>query len=416
MTVGAGWDERESDNLANALSHSIELYKPDKIIFFGSKNSEKVIERIKKSCDNRKTPISENEFMEFSNIDSFTDCYNEICDVIAKHPNDEIIMDYTSGTKTMVSAQCIAALLHGKKLSLTSGKRDSNGKVIPKTTKVVEQPLYEAYDKISFENMKRDFNTYRFDSALDSMEKIVICKSKSGLMNIINGYKKWDLMEWNEASELLKDVNINDTILEKIQVNKKFLGTLVNLYNKIDSEKNKDQTTLRTPKEPYVMILADLLNNAHRRITEGKYDDAVSRLYRATELISQIMLLDKGINEINDRIYFSDIEKLIKNRSDLEKYRIRIEKPDTDGLRKDMGVRAKFQLLKDMGDERGWNNYSRLRSDMENRNLSIMAHGLKPVGKEAAERFYKSAYEFSYEIFGKKKMDELIMNAKFPLL
>ena len=416
MTVGAGWDEREMENLANALSHSIAHYNPDRIIFFGSKNSEKVIERIKQSCKSQNKPILDNEFMEFSNIDNFTECYNEICDVIARHPSDEIIMDYTSGTKTMVSAQCIAALLHGKKLSLTSGKRDITGKVIPKTTKVVEQPLYEAYDKISFENMKRDFNTYRFDSALDSMEKIVICKSKSGLMNIINGYKKWDLMEWNEASELLKDVNLNNTILEKIQANKKFLGTLVNLYNKIGTEKDKDRTSLRTPKEPYVMILADLLNNAHRRITEGKYDDAVSRLYRATELISQIMLLDKGINEINDKIYFSDIEKQIKNRSELEKYKGRIEKEDTGALRKDMGAWAKFQLLKEIGDERGWNNYSRLRSDMQNRNLSIMAHGLKPVGKEAADRFYKSVYEFSYEIFGKKKIDELIMNSKFPAL
>ena len=41
--------------------------------------------------------------------------------------------------------------------------------------------------------------------------------------------------------------------------------------------------------------MADLLNNAQRRIDEGKYDDAVARLYRANELIAQITLTKFGV-------------------------------------------------------------------------------------------------------------------------
>jgi CRISPR-associated protein (TIGR02710 family) len=223
-------------------------------------------------------------------------------------------------------------------------------------------------------------------------------------------------MEWDDAYELLKNPELSDSILGKTTDNKKFLGALVHLYNKMDPKNKKDQVSIHNPKEPYIMILADLMNNAHRRIEEGKYDDAISRLYRATELISQIMLLDKGIDEINDRIYFKDIKQNIKNPSELEKYKSRVEKQDTGGLRKDMGARAKFQLLKEMGDDRGWVHYSNLRSDMENRNNSIMAHGLKPVGKDAAERFYKSVLEFSYDIFTKEKIEGLLNGSRYPKL
>ena len=44
--------------------------------------------------------------------------------------------------------------------------------------------------------------------------------------------------------------------------------------------------------------LSDLLNNAQRRIKEQKYDDAVARLYRITELIAQINLFELDL--IND--------------------------------------------------------------------------------------------------------------------
>jgi CRISPR-associated protein (TIGR02710 family) len=247
----------------------------------------------------------------------------------------------------------------------------------------------------------------------------VICEKKEGLLNLITGYKKWDLMEWEEASNLFKGIDLTSSISEKTVENQKFLNTLANLYNKMDP-KNKDKlpdtSAPRNKTIPYIMILADMLNNAQRRIGEGKYDDAVARLYRSVELISQIMLLDKGIDEINGRICFSDLIIQIKNSSDLEKYRSRIEKQDTQELRKDMGARAKFQLLMDIGDARGWNHYSKIRTDMENRNNSIMAHGLKPVGKNAADRFYASVLDFSYDIFNKKTMEKFMQQSQFPKL
>ena len=45
--------------------------------------------------------------------------------------------------------------------------------------------------------------------------------------------------------------------------------------------------------------LPDLLNNAYRRIEEGKYDDAVARLYRSIELTAQLGLVNEGVVDVN---------------------------------------------------------------------------------------------------------------------
>jgi len=42
--------------------------------------------------------------------------------------------------------------------------------------------------------------------------------------------------------------------------------------------------------ENYDLLIADILNNARRRMKEGKYDDAMARLYRTVELIAQYRL------------------------------------------------------------------------------------------------------------------------------
>lgn len=85
-------------------------------------------------------------------------------------------------------------------------------------------------------------------------------------------------------------------------------------------------------------LLADLLVNAERRATEGKYDDAVARLYRAVELIAQLLLSKRGIDTSN-----VEVERLPQNLK--ERY---------ESMRNPKGVieiaQAKaYELLEDLG-------------------------------------------------------------------
>lgn len=73
-------------------------------------------------------------------------------------------------------------------------------------------------------------------------------------------------------------------------------------------------------------ILADLLANADRRAQEGKYDDAVARLYRAVEVISQMLLARRKIDTSRVKIIdlpsawqeeYQESKELIKKKTAL---------------------------------------------------------------------------------------------------
>jgi CRISPR-associated protein (TIGR02710 family) len=424
MSVGSGNEKKmDVNNFADSLADTIDLYNPNKIVFFGSKISDKLIKKILQNCEKKEIVLSDgHDVVYFTDIDNFSKCYREICIVIDQYPDvkrKDIYIDYTSGTKTMVAAFTVAALLHNTKLTLTSGDRsDEDGSITAKTSKPQVQPLYEAYDKIHYENLKRDFNTYRFDSALECMGKIVNCKQKPILNYFITSYKKWDLMEWKDAIELLRDANFNKKSYEQVANNKKFLEELVTCNSNCNSSPDNTITA-------NIMILSDLLNNANRRIAEGKYDDAVARLYRATELIAQILLFKRDLDTINDNLFLDDIKKQTTDKKILDRYERKIQRDEKTHIKRQdgkiatesMGMREKFYLLRDLNDPCCKTFFDgALNSDMNTRNKSILAHGLSPVGKDTAERIYNSVLEYSREIFSKGIIDDLMQKATFPIL
>ena len=131
-------------------------------------------------------------------------------------------------------------------------------------------------------------------------------------------------------------------------------------------------------------LLVDLFNNAVRRGKEGKYDDAVARFYRATELfVQQILVGDSyGINTGNvDLSLVPDARQNI-----LEKHR-----SDVDGKIR-IGMEMDYKLLSELGHPVGKHflESKQLRGRLGKRNASILAHGLNPVSKSLYSKLYLS--------------------------
>ena len=100
---------------------------------------------------------------------------------------------------------------------------------------------------------------------------------------------------------------------------------------------------LRGRKESLVV---DLLNNASRRAEEGKYDDAVARLYRCIELIAQIKLKERfGIDtsDVDLKLIPEEVKDELERKRD-EKGRIKI------------GLSDSYKLLSAFNDELGGNS------------------------------------------------------------
>lgn len=374
MTVGTGTKDNQED-LAYGLTKSIIHYKPQKIVFLGSNKSREVIELIESCYEERMAgKLPEYEFVELPNIDEFDSCFESLKSKIEDYENkysEEIVIDYTSGTKTMTISAAIVSLLYHKKLSLVRGKRQS-GVVIKGTESISEQNLFQAYDKLLMEEAKNQFNNYRFTQALETLNRIIIHEEKDKLLQMFEGYREWDHFNHHRAFELIKELKN-----EGLDRNKAFLGRLVNA-------ENKDKEMM------YKLILADLINNARRRIDECKYDDAAARLYRAVELISQIKLLGYGIDEVEKGIKVDDV----KDRVDTQNYSSSIK---DDRLL--LGVEGKFNLLNDLGWKDSLQYYKEIKNYLTKRNGSILAHGINPISKEDAEEFYKKVKGIAIEVF-----------------
>ena len=216
------------------------------------------------------------------------------------------------------------------------------------------------------------------------------------------GYWKWNLFDYVEAYDTLKDLERENCELSHIFSDvKKFENNLSFLKACISDNKEIS----------YSYILVDLILNAQRLYEIGRYDDAVARLYRALEMVAQLELLKygyedpvpaKGIKEEHKRIF--------------EKY----GSPGNDGMYK-LGLHKKMEVLRDLGSTVG-NSFvydERVKIILQYRNNSFLAHGFVPVKKNMVENMLQIVEKYvkmSLKEIKGVKFDEIKNRGKFPRL
>ena len=384
MTVGTGVNP-DSDiegykRLAQGIYASLHKIYPDYIVFFASelsKNTISYVEELFIADDDEFIEGQDYEIVILEDIDNFNDCFEAIEAEIWKFDmlsdeKHEIIMDYTSGTKTMSSAMACCGMFYSKDLITVSGDR-KNGIVSLGTESIKYQNLYKVYDKISLMRMRNHFNANRFYTASKILETIVDANlPKEDLSNLVNAYYAWDNMDFEIAYDYLTKVDLEklafNDIRDDLKINLKALGTIV-----------------RSPHENLknCYILASLINNSIRRAEEYKYDDAIARLYRAFELIAQIRLGKYGLKS-------SDIDvDILKDKNVDGEFIEALEKTRQDGKIR-IGLIKDFELLAELDDDLGKEfieNRNRINNLTIKRNNSILAHGLESLDKDDFDQF-----------------------------
>lgn len=132
-------------------------------------------------------------------------------------------------------------------------------------------------------------------------------------------------------------------------------------------------------------LVDDILANAQRCAERQRFDDAVGRLYRATELLAQIRLRRTFGLHVSD-LKLDDPRIPQPTRERLEAYR---RPADTKGRPQPIriGLFAAYELLADLSDPLGTyftDHLTELHGLMKKRNHSFFAHGLSPIGSETA--------------------------------
>jgi len=371
ISVGTGIGD-SPESIIHAIKLSIKEKNPERIAFLVSPQSKKNAEEVAKMLN-----LSENtfSFFEVSDPNDLDMAFSEAKKAInwlnsEGIPTEEVISDFTSGTKPMSSAIVLVSFLNNvERLSYVQGKR-VKGIVVAGTERIITfSPILTFFEKC-ISQAKEYLKKYQYEAALKILKfpqtYKEILDEKEGkrvesLISLIRAYNYWDKFNHLYATGEFKKIDFS--------LFKEFKPTDVKILHIIGNAiKNK-----KIKKE----IIVDLFANAERRFKEGKYDDCVARLYRALEMLVQWRLKEKFGLDTGD----IDLSKV----PDKEKW-YNYKNP-RDGKIK-LPLYASYELLKSLKDPVG-NEIEHIEGLLSIRNNSILAHGVVPVEEKQSKKFFE---------------------------
>ena len=384
------------------IIESIKRHRPKLICWFASERSVEKLGEIKEAI--RKSGFtSETKLFVVENPDDLINCY-ETAMKIAEFLKEkdispgQVIVDYTGGTKNMTSALVLATASQNYLFSYVGGKertKDGLGVVVSgkEEVKTTQSPwiiwAIEEKKKISI-----FFNSYQFEAAIE-----IIRETKrnlperenlvwEALEKISEGYFSWDnfnhISAIKKISEGIKDLKTYTSIREE----KRLMPFIDSIEGNLSFLKDMANATNGFKEIGYESAI-DLFSNAYRRYEQGKYDDAVARLYRTLEMLGQIAFKEEtGCST-------SDVREEKLPKSLKKEYLIRYKSPEDGKIR--LPLLATYRLLKEIGHPYGeyfFKYYqNRFRGLLNIRNSSILAHGVSPVKRSQFESFYQTIKE-----------------------
>ncbi|WP_276955360.1 TIGR02710 family CRISPR-associated CARF protein [Methanobrevibacter woesei] len=423
------------------LIYSIKKFKPDFIYFLHSKDTKKSVDKILDEFDYENSQYS---LKELNNEQSLEESFSKSREIISSLKKDfDVNVDFTGGTKPMVAGLVLAAIGEECKYSYVGSNKgregrdkDGVGVVVSGFEEIISQKdPYDLYAVVEFNRGMDFFNKYQFTAAKSNfivaskkLEDKNLKELATLYIDLVELYDVWDKFNNLIADKKTLNSYLENQILKKINdsenikntLEEEFPGFLSQIEDNIEFLKLKISRKGLIEENDVKYYLPDLLNNASRRIEEGKYDDAVARLYRATELIAQTGLVNEGFIELSrlrknkifriplDAIENCDNKEAVEYIKGLDDYR-RAKK----GLMKIALVKS-FGFLKHLRCQYA-NEYlddKKLKNKVNKRNDSLLAHGLNPISKDDAENLFEGVLKYSIKVF--PKIEKYMEMAKFP--
>jgi CRISPR-associated protein (TIGR02710 family) len=279
----------------------------------------------------------------------YLDCSKAIDAVVQRFPSATITADYTGGTKSMSAALVMAALeFPNVELQLVSGSRSDLIKVHDGSQFAITANI----EKIRFERLiapyRQAWTRYAYSEAEAGLRQISAPSSSelrgqfSKFRDLSRAFAEWDNFNHREAFAIIQ----------------RYASSLPPITNQAIARLNTN-TVKREPAR-----LFDLYLNALRRADQGRYDDAIARVYRLCEWTAQWLLKTQcNINTANvDETAIPECMTLTQNKAGLvDAWQLVKHKTSGDA--------ARF-IQREEGN---------LLNHIKTRNSSILAHGFEPV-------------------------------------
>lgn len=419
---------------------SIQNFKPKRVIFICSEESKKDFEN--KINMEKQFPDLEKDRVSYIVLDNHDDILKTVKNIKEKLEPEhkkwilngegyKSIIDFTGGTKCMsASITLIARSWKQCVFSYTGGKkRDKEGLGVVKTghEKIIQ--TYSPYEVLGYQAVEKAALLYNrhsyseshtvlknaFESIIESEHtdspvylKEELCASQKW----VEAYKNWDDFHHKQALNKLKrtqekQLNNLKSAFKGYELDFEFvLSQSIKYLQNIVA--NPEQEEIKN--SPYLIF--DVIANAERRAEQGRFDDAVGRLYRAVEAMAQYRLWEEY--EIDSsRVPFSSLSASLKaSRSECAaKSKIK-EKKSSDPQEPSgkLGLQESYRFLYDEKKDLLGKKFLELglaswkagclqkNNPLAQRNNSILAHGFNPVNKKAYEDLRKSTCALFLEL------------------
>jgi CRISPR-associated protein (TIGR02710 family) len=372
------------------IIRTIKDYEPEKVYFVvsvgegGSKGQVEEKGQIKKET----ADIGyKQEVFEVKDPENLVDCYlaslDAVSSAVAEFPAEEVLVNYTGGTKCMSAALVLASIEEEVKHCYIGGairdevgrvKNDVYMRVFVGSNPRIALGVNDLSDAVTLFNKNEIVEAEKMLREAGSMIAIPeISKRVRSLREVVNAYLAWDKFDHVVAKRVMdrSDLGIFDKeTREEIEKNKTFLERL------LESTRGRRRLSME--------LVFDVISNAERRSEIGDYEDAVARLYRALEMMEQLRLQERGYDSSDMKIEEGEL------REKYERYR------DREGKIR-LPLEAGYEFLCGLGDEWGMRfkgDFEGFKEHLRKRNLSILNHGLERIEREDFISFLQDLKRF----------------------
>ncbi len=373
LTVGTTADSK--NDIVEALVADIKAYKPDFVCLFATKmshsNAEKIVQRMELQQESY-------EIVRLESPHDLDEIFRKVNAAIRRltakgYSASNISINYTSGTKVMSSGAVLSAVFNAceRLRYIFAGERNQANREYILTS---PRAIFAFKDVMLAKTLIREMRFMSARDVLSGIDRSLLTHVELSLMNNLDrlaaAYQQWDNFHHRDFLDLYGQVQFGDAELEVFRLRDSQHALLEQVATSITSE------------EFVPAVFADIFNNAIRRTIEVRYDDAIARLYRVTEMLAQWVLATRyGIS--TDKVETRKVPP--KHRPTFEALRS-IE----DGRVK-IGLRKAYELLATLGAPLGaaFVADKEMRELLKERGRSILAHGIQPGMELTCQHFIK---------------------------
>ncbi len=384
------------------LVKTILHHRPEYICYFCSQASVDVVSKIKDGVKEQAPELKITDHKVVADDPEDLDkCYVEAQKCREKLEEwqvdaKDVVVDYTGGTKNMSVAVALATIRYNYRFSYVGGKeRTKEGLGIVKSGAEEIKTGGSPWTLFAIEESRQIaelFNHYQFSAVRRSIENLTQARDLNPrlknfleiLYPLCQSYICWESFQLKQATEKLSACSeeLSKFVEYGNEKYRQFLNSVKGNLNWL----NRIQNHTKGFRVLHYLQVWDLVSNAERRAEEGKYDDAVARLYRSLEMIAQIEAAKDSFLNIENASNVRKEQIPIQLR---EEYIRKYKDSKTDQLK--IPCQALFNLLAHVNNKVGLaykKNEEEFRKLLSARNDSILAHGQTPVSESTYMEFH----------------------------